>query len=491
MKHKLLRLQPAQILSLVLPLGLLITGCRSTALKEYSPETLERIRQVENNLGDWVKTQYDTAWSLEERMKRHNITGVSIAVVQNNKIDWAKGYGWADVAEKRPVTEKTLFQAASISKSINGVGVMKLVQDGKLDLHTDINQYLKSWKFPYDSVSGGRPITLSALLSHSAGLTIHGFPGYSRGDTIPSVQQILDGQKPANTEAVRSFIKPDSSVVYSGGGTTITQLIVTDVTGLPYDEYMQKNVLDPMGMKSSSYKQPPVGIDTSLLATCYKADGAPVKGKYHVYPEQAAAGLWTNPSDLCRYIIETALSYNGKSEKVLTPGFTKLRLKPVMDGAGLGVFTSEGDSSSYFSHSGGNEGFTCYYAGDLITGNGMVIMTNSDNGSLCSEVANSIATVYGWRDYYKPVLKTVVDIDEEILDRYAGTYSVERSTFTIKREGNKLLISPYPGIWVKVYFTTDTDFFVRESQGDMKFLLDAKNRVTGFTDGSTLIRKIN
>lgn len=468
---------------------LLITGCRSAGQAKYSPETLERIKQVENNLGDWVKTQNDTAWNLTERMKHHNIVGVSIAVVHNFKIDWVKGYGWADVSEKRPVTDKTLFQAASISKSLNSVGVLKLVQEGKLDLHKDINSYLKSWKFPYDTVSKGKQITLASLLSHTAGLTIHGFPGYALGDSLPSVQQVLDGQKPANTEPVRSAMEPGLRVVYSGGGTTISQLIVTDVTGLPYHEYMQKNVLDPMGMKGSSYSQPPAGIDSILLATGYKPDGTPVKGKYHIYPEQAAAGLWTNPTDLCRYIIETMLSYNGKSEKVLTPEFTRLRLTPVMENAGLGVFLNGRDSVLYFSHSGGNEGFTCYYVGDVVNGNGMVIMTNSDNGSLCSEVANSVATVYGWKDYYKPVYKTITEVDEAILEKYTGTYSVEGSSFTVKKEGKQLLIGPYPGIWVKVYFTSDTDFFVRESQDDMKFVVDEKGSVTGFSSRGMLIKK--
>lgn len=473
----------------ILLLAIIVSGCRSTAPSTRSPETEARIKQVENSLGDWVKTQYDTIWNLDERMKHHKITGVSIAVIHNFKPDWAKGYGWADVSEQRPVTEKTLFQAASISKSLNGVGVLKLVQDGKLDLSEDINQYLTSWKFPYDSVSKGKLITLTALLSHTAGLTIHGFPGYAQGDTLPSVQQVLDGQKPANTEAVRSFMEPGVRVVYSGGGTTITQQIVTDVTGLPYHEYMEKNVLDPMGMKTSSYKQPPAGIYRSLLATGYKPDGSPVEGKYHIYPEQAAAGLWTNPADLCSYIIETMLSYNGKSEKVLTPEFTKLRLNPVMADAGLGVFLSAGDSVLYFSHSGGNEGFSCYYVGDAINGNGMVIMTNSDNGSLCSEVANSVATVYGWKDYYKPVLKTVVDVDTAILDRYAGTYEAEGSAFTVKREGDILQISPYPGIWVKAYFTSDSDFFVRESQDEMKFVVNEKGQVTGFSIRGMLIKK--
>ena len=474
----------------VLILILLITGCQSSTPPQYSPETLERIRQVENSLGDWVRTQNDTIWNLEQRMKHHNITGVSIAVINDFKLDWAKGYGWADVSEQRPVTEKTLFQAASISKSLNGVGVMKLVQDGKIDLKTDINQYLTSWKFPYDTVSKGKLITVGALLSHTAGLTIHGFPGYARGDSLPTIQQILDGQKPANTEAVRSLMEPGLRPVYSGGGITVSQLIVSDVTQQPYDVFMQKNVLDPMGMTGSFYTIPSATTDTTMLATGYKADGTPVKGKYHLYPEQAAAALWTNPSDLGRYIIETALSYNGKSEKVLTPEYTKMRLEPVMANAALGVSIARKDSSYYFSHGGANEGFTCYYVGDVISGNGMVIMTNSDNGSLYAEVANSVATVYNWKDYYKPVLKTVIDLDEADLDRYVGKYETTGGSYTIKREGRNLLVSPYPGYWVNVYFTSDVDFFVREYEGNQTFAIDDKGKVTGFTMGGMVVPKV-
>jgi CubicO group peptidase (beta-lactamase class C family) len=469
---------------------LFIMGCQSATKPQYSPETEERIKQVENNLADWVRTQKDTTWNLEERMKHHKVMGVSIAVVHDSKIEWARGYGWADVSEKRPVTEKTLFQAASISKSLNGVGVIKLVQDGKIDLNTDINQYLISWKFPYDTVSKNKPITVAALLSHTAGLTIHGFPGYARGDSLPTIPQILDGQKPANTEAVRSFTEPGANVIYSGGGITISQLIVMDVTQQPYDEFMQKNVLDPMGMTGSFFTQPPASSDSTLLSTGYKADGTAVKGKYHIYPEQAAAGLWTNPSDLSKYIIETILSYNGKSDKVLTPEFTRLRLAPVMQGAAAGVFVTRKDSSFYFSHNGGNEGFTCYYVGDVISGNGMVIMTNSDNGSLSTEVANSVATVYGWKDYYQPVLKTVVDVDEAVLNRYVGKYEAGGQVTNIRLEGRNLLVSPYPDFWVNVYFTSDTDFFVREFNGDMKFVTDAEGKVTGFSMNGMLIRKV-
>jgi CubicO group peptidase (beta-lactamase class C family) len=473
----------------VLLLLLWISGCGNTGQSKYNRETEERIRQVENSLAGWVRTQNDTAWNLEERMRHHKIQGVAIAVIHNFKTEWVRGYGWADAEEKIPVTAKTLFQAASISKSLNGVGMMKLVQDGIIDPDADINQYLKSWKFPYDSISKGKPITVAALLSHTAGLTIHGFPGYAWGDSIPTIIQVLDGKKPANTRAVRSFLEPGTKVVYSGGGTTISQLIIMDVTKQLYEKYMKENVLDPMGMKASFYNQPPLDPESKELATGYKADGIPVKGKYHIYPEKAAAGLWTNPADLSKYIIETALSNNGKSQKVLRPDFTRKRLEPVMEGAASGVFISKKDSAIYFSHSGGNEGFTCYYAGDLISGNGMVIMTNSDNGSLNSEVANSVATVYEWKDYYKPVFKTVVYPGDSVLRRYVGKYIAGEEVYITRIEGRNLLISPYPGYWVNTFFTSDTDFFVREFQGDLKFVAGEAGKVTGISINGMLISK--
>jgi len=154
------------------------------------------------------------------------------------------------------------------------------------------------------------------------------------------------------------------------------------------------------------------------------------------------------------------------------------------------VFVDRKDSSFYFSHGGANEGFTCYYVGDVISGNGMVIMTNSDNGSLSSEVANSVATVYGWKDYYQPVMKTVIDISEADLSKYVGKYESEGQVTNFKMEGKNLLVSPYPDFWVNVYFTSDTDFFVREFNGDLKFVLDAEGKVTGFTMNGMFIRKV-
>ncbi len=373
--------------------------------REYSPEVRERISRVENNLTPWNVSRRGPRWSISQRMAFYNIKGLSIAVVNNYKIEWAKGYGWADISENRLVTEKTLFQAASISKSLNGIGIMKLVQDKKLDLNADINDYLKSWQFPYDEISKNRKITVANLLSHTAGLNLHGFPGYEINDSIPSLIQILDGRSPSNTEAVRSVKEPGIEVAYSGGGITISQLIVEDITGEPYESFMQKKILDPLGMSSSFFNQFPDKKFRKHIATGYYLNGDEVQGKHHIYPEQAAAGLWTNPIDLCLSVIETQLSYIGKSEKVLSPEMTRLRLTPVMQDAALGVFVDEKGEARYFTHDGGNTGFSCQLTACLDDGNGVVIMTNSDNGSILQEIVNSVAITYKWKDYGLPVKK--------------------------------------------------------------------------------------
>jgi CubicO group peptidase (beta-lactamase class C family) len=184
----------------------MLTGSLKAQTKKYSPDIEEKIRLVENNLAGWVQTGDNDRWNLAERMKKYNINGVSIAIIHNYKIEWARGYGYADVSENRSVTVNTLFQAASVSKSLNAVGVLRLVQEKKLDLNADINKYLLTWKFPYDEKSNKKQITLTNLLSHTAGLTIHGFPGYAKGDSLPALPQALDGRKPA-LHLVRSSIQ--------------------------------------------------------------------------------------------------------------------------------------------------------------------------------------------------------------------------------------------------------------------------------------------
>ena len=430
----------------------------------------EIISKVENSLSpDVVYGDTTPKLNILQQMKTYNINGVSIAVIKDYKIDWAKGYGWADVNEKRPVTVNTRFQAASISKSLNSLAILKLVQQGKLDLNADINNYLKTWKFPYDSLSANKKITIANLLSHSAGLSVHGFAGYTPGDSIPTIMQILNGVRPANSPAIRSQFEPSKKFQYSGGGTTITQLIITDVTGMKFEDYLKKEVLQPIGMANSFYNQPPPA-GTNELATAYNGN-TEVKGKYHIYPEQAAAGLWTTPTDLAKYIIETQLEYEGRSTKVLSQQMMKKRLTPYIDSSvALGVFIINKSGEKYFSHNGGNEGFLSTTYGSFKGGNGVVVMINGDNFSIIPELVNSVAIVYGWKDFYTPDRKKVNTIPKDTLLSYTGKYLLVTDTLSVTFcNDNEMQLcarqNNQPADGLKMIPTGNREFSVKEMPG--------------------------
>ena len=364
----------------------------SLSLNTFAQKVNDKIQLFETDLNHW-DTSKNKKWTLKDRMAYYDINAVSIAVIKDYKVEWIKAYGYADVGEKKLATTQTLFQAASISKSINSLGILKLVEEGKLGLEDDINHYLKGWKFPYDSISKDKKITIAHLLSHKAGLSIGGFGGYAKGKDLPTTIQTLNGVKPSNSNAVRSIFEPGLKFQYSGGGTTITQLILENTTGEKYEDYMRKNVLTPLGMSQSSFNQPPAKEKESLLATGYNSTKE-VKGKYHIYPEKAAAGLWTNPTDLSKYVIETQLSLLGKSNKVLSQEMSVKRIEN-----SFGVFSNDFNGVKYFRHSGGNEGFVCHYAGSMEGGNGIVIMTNGSTIKLIEEIVNSIASINNWKNY--------------------------------------------------------------------------------------------
>ena len=460
---------------LLLTLLMSIAGFSSLA---QTPDST-KIKAVEINLEGAFKTKEQKPGTIWDRMRYYHIKGLSIAVISNYQLAWAKGYGWADDSLKIPVTTQTLFQAASISKSLNAVGVLKLVQDKKLDLYADINAYLGSWKFPYDSLSKGKKISVANLLSHTGGLTVHGFDGYEQGSVLPTLQQVLDGQKPANSDPIRSMYEPGLKSEYSGGGITISQEIVTDITHQPYDKYMYDKVLKPLGMTSSTYEQPPNNKKQELLATAYRPDGKPIKGRYHIYPEQAAAGLWTNPTDLSKYIIETQLAYVGRSAKVLNQQTTKLRLTPYLDKqAALGVFLFERDSTMYFSHSGANEGFRADYWGSLEGGNGLVIMVNSDNGQIIPEIENAIANVYGFKGLYRTKLLTTTTVADSVLQSYTGEYELAPDfSITVTREGSHLFGQGTGQPKFELYPETQTKFFLKVAEAKVEFIKDDKGQV--------------
>jgi len=334
--------------------------------------------------------------SLSDLMKTYRVPGFSLAVIENYKIVDAKAYGVIEAGSSIPVTTRTLFQAGSISKPVAAAGALYLVEQGKLSLDEDVNEKLRTWKVPENEFTRTQKVTLRRLMSHTAGLTVHGFPGYDVNASLPSLLQVLNGEKPANTAPIRVDIVPGSKERYSGGGVTIEQLLVMDVTGQPFPAFMRQTVLEKIGMSDSGYEQPLPAARAAMTAGGTYADGKPVHGKWHIYPEMAAAGLWTTPTDLAKFAIEIALSKQGKASHVLSPKMTQEMLTPVMDEAGLGFFM-EKENPGQFGHNGADEGFQALLTMNADTGNGVAMMANSDNGiSVMNAVLRRIAKEYGW-----------------------------------------------------------------------------------------------
>jgi CubicO group peptidase (beta-lactamase class C family) len=389
-----------------------------------------RIEQVENGLRPPVLVEGDKTWSIAERMKLYGVPGLSIAVFRDSKIEWAKGYGLADVEEKKPVTPDTLFQAGSISKPVSAMAALVLVQDGKMSLTADINTYLKSWKVPANEHTAKAPVTLERLLSHTAGLTVHGFPGYAAGGPVPTVPQVLDGAAPANTAPVRVDLDPGTQYRYSGGGYTIAQLAMTEVTGQTFPALMQRLVLGPLGMKSSTYDQPLPAVLVPAAAAGYRDDGRPVEGKRHVYPEMAAAGLWTTASDLSRFAIGVQRILAG-NRGPLTKTSVETMLTPRLEGYALGLGIRDAGDSTYFEHGGADEGFQAQLTANAKRGYGAVLMTNSDTGyKLMAEVMRSIAAAYYWDGYQIDPIP-VARLTPEELGIFAGRYRLDADTIFV------------------------------------------------------------
>ncbi len=344
--------------------------------------------------------------TIPELLARFKVPGVSVAVIKDFKIHWAKGYGLADVTANRPVEVTTAFQAASISKPVMAMAAVRLAQEGRLSLDQNINSLLKSWKVPESELTRVPPVTPRSLLSHTSGSDDgFGFPGYEPDAPRPTVPQILNGESPSNVGAVRFIRPPFTGQKYSGGGTEIMQLALTDLTGQPFAELMRQKVLDPLGMTASSYEQPPTGAIAERTARAHDGGGKAMGAKWHVYPEQAAAGLWTTPSDLAKVAIEAQRAIQGPAGKVLSQASAREMIAPTgMGPFAVGFMVEKRGEGWYFMHSGGNWGFRCDLVAHVRKGYGVVVMTNGDNGgAILREIEDRVAAAYGWDSLDKPI----------------------------------------------------------------------------------------
>ena len=401
----------------------------------------EKIKQVENGLRPEYFIKGDKLKSIIEGMKEINTPGISVAVIHNSEMIWSEGYGIADIETQLPVNTNTIFQAASISKPLTALAVMKLVQDGIFDLDENINSYLKTWKLPENEFTAKNKVTLRNLLSHTAGVTVQGFPGYNLDAEIPTLLQVLKGEFPANTGKVVVDMEPNTEFRYSGGGTTIVQQVLIDQLQKPFQEIMQELVLDPLGMTNSFYSNAALNEKKYTNATAgHKGDGKQTLGKRHLYPEMAAAGLWTTAEDLAKFCIEVQKSLKGESNKILTKEFMEMMTTPVLNGEyNIGLRNEKIGAEQLVGHSGSNEGYTCNMQFHKEKGFGVIFMSNCDKGfEMKMPFFRSVAAAFGWNDVLNPDYQKV-DISTDEIKLFCGTYKMGfDKTLKIVQHNSKL-----------------------------------------------------
>jgi CubicO group peptidase (beta-lactamase class C family) len=478
---------------------LLASAGRAKAQIDLQASEEPRIERVLGGLRSpiAIKGQPPVRWKLAERMADGHVPGLSIAVIDDGKIAWARGFGVREAGTDEPVTTSTLFEAQSISKAVAATATLVLIDSGRLSLDESPNTYLKSWKLPNNEFQAHEKVTLRRILSHSSGLTVGGFAGYRTGEALPTLLQILNGEKPANNPPVRVDFTPGSMSRYSGGGAEVMQQLLMDVTGQPFPELMKRLVLGSAGMTLSTYEQPLPEARWSEAASGHDGEGAIIRGKWPIHPEMAAGGLWTTPTDLARWALEITNAWRGES-KLFSKSIATEMLTVQKAPYGLGVELAGTGQSLEFSHGGSNSGFRAFLVMFPAVGKGVVIMANGDRADfIIGNLIASIASEYHWPARMQTE-RDMVSLSNAQLDAVVGVYSLppgpsgELVTYEVTRDGNRLFtelkgLGSYPKS--EVFPASATSFFTLVGL-EVNFTLDSSGRATSLKMGEiTGIRK--
>ncbi|MCB0631173.1 MAG: beta-lactamase family protein [Lewinella sp.] len=429
-----------------------------------------------------VKGQPVKKMNILDRMAYHKVPGVSIAVVNNGTLQWAEGYGQANMAAGTDVDVNTLFQAGSISKPVAALAVMKLMQEGRVDLDEDVNTYLKDWKIPDNPYTDKKKVTLRLLLTHSAGMTVHGFPGYTQKDSFPSIISVLNGK--GNTPPIFVDTLPDSIWRYSGGGYTVMEKAVEDVSGMQLEEYMA-GILPDFGMENSTYKQPLPESLHDQASAAYDNQGEIIEGLWHNYPEQAAAGLWTTPTDLAHYCMTVQQILAGEKDSPLSKAIIERMLTKHRNEWGLGPSLRGEGKDLLFQHGGKNAGFTNEMVAFAHRGQAVIVMTNGDNGGrLMGDIIRGVAEYYGW-DIRKPREVEIVNVSTDKLENFTGKFKLDFQVPDIGdyfidislKDGQLFVLDPNNGD-TNLLFPLGDDKFIDLELGDETQFEVSENRDT-------------
>lgn len=468
-----------------------------------------RIERVETGLRPAIVVEGDPGQPLKlsDRLKFYKVPGLSVAVIDQGAIAWARGYGVREADTNDPVTIETPFQAASISKLVAAMIALRVVEQGMLKLDEDVNAQLRTWKLPENEWTQKQKVSLRWLLSHRAGLTDNaGFRGAASTQPLPTLREILEtGQwTPA---PIRVGFEPGLHFAYSGGGYCLVEQLLEDVSGQSFPALARELVLQPLNMGGSTFQQilPPEQRDQAAVG--HQMNGKKLPRNWNLYPATSAAGLWTTPSDLARLVVELQLARAGHGRSILSPAMSTELLStqgaeddrdskviaireaiaeqpPPSWGLGVGLI---GRPPTRFFHSGSNPGYQCELQAYLAGGQGAAVMTNGDQGwRLARELLWSIAREYQWQEFpYRPEIKKVARLTPNELERFVGRYRISFSrpsswTLEITRDGDRLSsqILGYAGK-LRLYPESGDKCFTVEDAMAMTF---EKNEADRFTD---------
>jgi CubicO group peptidase (beta-lactamase class C family) len=437
----------------------LIGFIASTLLADPLPKTTaERARQVEQNLIPYIPIEGFKPWSLTERMKFYRVPGLTIAVVRDYRVDWVRSYGLANTSTGERTLPSTIFSAGSVSKLANAMLMMKLVEEGKLQLDSPINEVLKDWKIPDNEFTQAKPITLRMLLSHSAGTTQAAFFGFQpEQKQLPTTLDTLRGVAPAENRGVGVNSAPGKEFRYSGGGTVITQFAAEQISGRAYSDLIQEKLFGPLRMKSTTMVQPLPASFEKRTAYPY-SDATWFTGVPYIYPQVSAAGMFADSADIAQLLIEVQNALRGKG-KVLSQKSAQEMIRavvPISEGMfkeemGAGPFLLQlkankaGDGGRYFGHAGRNAGFLSEALASVEGGNGVVILCNNDGANdLLYEIRRSVAKVYGWTEFLPPAAVSSNPSAEKLL-ALTGRFRRANDEVVTFRQENGLLFQSING----------------------------------------------
>lgn len=431
----------------------------------------ERIDYIEENLVPihYLKGRSNKV-SIPEMMAEDSVPGVSIAFIENGKIAWQKTYGYSNLQDSIPVTSNTLFNGASLSKPVAAMTALNLSEKGYINLNEDVNIYLQDWKVPDNKFTEQKKVTLKRLIGHTAGINNVVSTAYFLNEETPNINELLSGTKPSVDPPASVIYVPGQKRKYSNPGYSIIQKLIEDLTDKKFEFVAEELIFKPCLMNNSSFEQP---LPTNLLentATGYSNDLTPYPNQ--VFPWKAAGGIWTTPTDLGKFLIAILEDYHlGKnlilSKKMADSVFQK---KPAR--LGFGKIYNQEKQDLLFEHWGSNSGFTCYMVASLNRKQGVVIMTNGDNGTaLLSYIARAVAEEYNW-EFLQSTVYDAFKLPVENLHAFVGTYTGGNKVIEFKIENENLILTDDE--------TTNTMLI---PVGERKFILPVNNNLFEFLTG--------